>query len=156
MYIGANQFKNDNWAKTLVHEFTHFKEGKAKYNKMQSFSLSDEIKLAAGRSLSALAEEAVFDKNYGFTREEIKEIFESGEKEYSSLTKDDRAVFNEFMSEVTAHSAEAILGNESFIERVLKHDESLFKKLFDRICGIRKTLTDSGKMSSEQIKKLRK
>ncbi len=155
MYIGVDQFRSDDWAKTLVHEYTHFEEGTKEYAKMQKFILSDNFKLD-GKTVAEIAENTVFNKGYAYTREQIMEIVKKGNENVKSLSENEKLAYIDFTNEVTAHTTEAILGNEAFIDNLLSRDESMFKKLFDRVRGVRKALTDSGETSSEQIKKLRK
>lgn len=42
IYIAADNFEDETWAKTLVHEYTHFAEGTAAYNNLVSFLSSDK------------------------------------------------------------------------------------------------------------------
>ena len=43
LYIGADSFKTDQWAKDLVHEVTHLEEGTEEYDKLVQELLSDDI-----------------------------------------------------------------------------------------------------------------
>lgn len=70
MYIGADTLNSGEWAKTLIHEYTHFSEGTAEYQKLMN-ALTGDTKLTQ-KTLSEL-----FDKSgYGFDKVKTEQILD--------------------------------------------------------------------------------
>lgn len=130
IYIGADTFENDSWAGVLVHEYTHFAEGTKEYAKLVHY-------LRENQELSAKAIKDVFGKGYGFTVEGIEKLydkFEKGEK----LTESELQTLTVYESELGAHLTENLLGNESFIDRLVGKETKLAEKVLNKIADLKK------------------
>ena len=126
IYISADNFENGKWAGTLVHEYTHFEEGTKEYNELVELLESDAD---LGERMSKVV---LNKKAYGFDAEAIKEIrskIESGVE----VSKEERWAYEEYRSELEAHMSEAVLGTESFIDKVIRTDASLAEKILGKI-----------------------
>lgn len=156
MYISADTFENDTWAETLVHEYTHLEEGSEEYAKMVDFLQSDEIlvdvKTESGETkkvpLWQKAQSEVFGKDYGFAENKIKEISEKI-KGGTELTAEENKLYNAFMTEVAAHETEYLLGNETFIDKLVASERSLARKIIDKILNLKKAFS---KVESKSVK----
>ena len=152
IYIGADTFENDSWAEVLVHEYTHFAEGTKEYAKLVHY-------LRENQELSAKAVKDVFGKGYGFTVEEIEKLydkFEKGEK----LTERELQTLTVYESELGAHLTENLLGNESFIDRLVGKETKLAEKVLNKIADLKKMFERIGNAEAraeyKQIKKAEK
>jgi len=126
IYISADNFESGKWAGTLVHEYTHFAEGTKEYNELVELLESDV-------DFSNRISDVVLNKKaYGFDAEAIKEIrskIESGVE----VSKEERWAYEAYRSELEAHMSEAVLGTESFIDKVIRTDASLAEKILGKI-----------------------
>ncbi len=152
IYIGADAFENDTWAGTLVHEYTHFTEGSNEYTKLVKYLIENQ-------ELSAKALNDVFGKGYGFTVEDIETLYdkrENGEK----LTESERQTLTVYESELGAHLTENLLGNESFIDRLVSKETKLAEKVLNKIADLKKMFERIGNAEAraeyKQIKKAEK
>ena len=66
---------------------------------------------------------------YGFTREDLEELLQSRGKDRSKLSLSASAL----ELEIGARLTEAMLGNEQFIERIVRSDASLAERIIERI-----------------------
>lgn len=156
MYIGEDKFENGTWAETLIHEYTHLSEGSKEYAKLVDFLSSDNILVDDGNGgkieLWKKGQESVFDKNYGFEREKIKEIHDKIESR-QQVTADEQRYFKDFISEVGAHETEYLLGNEAFIDRIVARESSLAKKFLQKIENLRKAFERIGDKEAKKAYK---
>ncbi len=67
--------------------------------------------------------------------------WEGSERE---LTQEDREAYAAFTSELGAHMSEAILGNEDFIDRVVRSDASLTEKVIGKIRSLKEAFARIG------------
>lgn len=157
LYIGADSFKTDQWAKDLVHEVTHLEEGTEEYNKLVQELSSGDILIDDGNggkiSLVEKATEKVLGKGY-VNAQQLDEILKKANNN-EMLTAQEREVFNLFKSELTAHESELYLGSEEFIDRIIESDTSLAKKIFDKIFNTKQALQKVDKNNPE-VKRLLK
>lgn len=157
LYIGADSFKTDQWAKDLVHEVTHLEEGTEEYNKLVQELSSGDILIDDGNggkiSLVEKATEKVSGKGY-VNAQQLDEILKKANNN-EMLTAQEREVFNLFKSELTAHESELYLGSEEFIDRIIESDTSLAKKIFDKIFNTKQALQKVDKNNPE-VKRLLK
>jgi hypothetical protein len=157
LYIGADSFKTDQWAKDLVHEVTHLEEGTEEYNKLVKELLSDDILVDDGNggkvSLYQKAAQSLVGQ-YIKDADEINSIIDKINKKYE-LNKQEQEVFELFASELTARSSELYLGSEEFIDRIIASDTSLAKKIFDKIFNTKQALQKVDKNNAE-VKRLLK
>lgn len=159
MYIGADTFENDTWAGTLVHEYTHLAEGSEEYNKLFNHLASDDIQVDDGKGgkvkLWQKAQQSVLSQNYGFTEGQLKKIVEkanSGE----TLTEQETKYYDAFRSEVGARMSEYLLGNETFIDKVVAKESSFAKKFITKIQNLIKMFKRLGSESKAEFKQLKK
>ena len=149
IYIGADAFENDSWAEVLVHEYTHFAEGTKEYAKLVHY-------LRENQELSAKAIKDVFGKGYGFTVEEIEKLydkFEKGEK----LTESELQTLTVYESELGAHLTENLLGNESFIDRLVGKETKLAEKVLNKIADLKKMFERIGNAEARaEYKRIKK
>lgn len=157
LYIGADSFKTDQWAKDLVHEVTHMEEGTEEYDKLVQELTSGDILVDDGNggkiSLVELATRNVLGKGY-VNAEQLNNIIEK-KSNNETLSQQEQEVFNLFKSELTAHESELYLGSEEFIDRIIESDTSLAKKIFDKIFNTKQALQKVDKNNSE-VKRLLK
>lgn len=149
IYIGADTFENDSWAGVLVHEYTHFAEGTKEYAKLIHY-------LRENQELSAKAIKDVFGKGYGFTVEGIEKLydkFEKGEK----LTESELQTLTVYESELGAHLTENLLGNESFIDRLVGKETKLAEKVLNKIADLKKMFERIGNAEARaEYKRIKK
>lgn len=138
-YISESQLESGAWAETLVHEYTHFAEGSKEYGKLLGFLQSDDILVegAEGKSIPLWqkAQEAVI-RNYGFDQKRLESIVERVGKN-ESLSPEDMVYYNAYLSELGAHESEYLLGNEAFIDKIIRKDKSLAAKIIDKIHNLK-------------------
>lgn len=149
IYIGADTFENDSWAGVLVHEYTHFAEGTKEYAKLVHY-------LRENQELSAKAIKDVFGKGYGFTVEGIEKLydkFEKGEK----LTESELQTLTVYESELGAHLTENLLGDESFIDRLVGKETKLAEKVLNKIADLKKMFERIGNAEARaEYKRIKK
>ena len=155
MYIPADQLEGDDWAGTLVHEFTHFEEGTEEYSEMVKFLQSDELTVddgAGGKiTLADKAKKAVLEKNYGIDKKTLDALLD---KPIGEMTEDDLRIFGTYTSELAAHETEIIMGNEGFIDHIIRMDES--KGIVKRILMLDRALSGmKDKQARAQLKLVR-
>lgn len=147
IYIGQDQFEKGTWAKPLVHEFTHLAEGTEEYARFVDFISSDNFLIEDGNGgqveLWKAGQETVFKKGYGFDRARIEEIHEKIANE-QSITADEQKYFNDFVTEVAAHESGFLLGNESFIDKMVAEDSSFAQKFVKKIESLKKAFARIG------------
>ena len=151
IYIGADTFENDTWARALVHEYTHFAEGTKEYAKLVRY-------LRENQELSEKALKDVFGKGY-VSVEEIEKLYDKFEKG-EELTADERQALTTYESELGAHLTENLLGNESFIDKLVGKDTKLAEKVLNKIADLKKMFERVGNAEAraeyKQIKKAEK
>lgn len=159
MYIGADTFENDTWAGTLVHEYTHLAEGSEEYNKLFNYLASDDIQVDDGKGgkvkLWQKAQESVLSQNYGFTEDQLKKIVDKANSG-AALTEQEAKYYDAFRSEVGARMSEYLLGNESFIDKIVAKDSSFAKKFISKIQNLIKMFKRLGSESKAEFKQLKK
>ena len=136
MYITRAALESGKYIGTLVHEYTHFAEGTPDYNRLWKFYASDGTAFAQ-------AIQNVIDSGYGITDSDVKNIFaklDKGEK----LTEQETEIYAKLISEVNAKMSEAILGNEQFINKLVREDASLAAKIIDKIKSLIEMLKNIG------------
>lgn len=129
IYIPADQLESDDWAGTLVHEFTHFEEGTDEYNEMFRFLQSDEILVDDGAGgkvkLWESARDAVLAKGYVADVDQLDAVIGKANTEgVEALSKSEYAVYTKYTTELAAHETEMIMGNEGFIDHIIRTDEA--------------------------------
>ena len=138
-YISESQLESGAWAETLVHEYTHFAEGSKEYGKLLGFLQSDDILVEGveGQSIPLWqkAQEAVIH-NYGFDQKRLESIVERVGKN-ETLSPEDTVYYNAYLSELGAHESEYLLGNEAFIDKIVRKDKSLAAKIIDKIRNLK-------------------
>ena len=155
IYIDSHDFESGAWAEDLVHEYTHLEEGSQEYEEMVEFLQSDDLVVDDNGTKVKLWEKAqseVFSKKYGLSPAEIETISEkvkAGEK----LTEKESAMYRKFRNELVAHETGILLGNESFVDRIISKDSSLVKRIIDKIVNLKKAFEKVDK-SSAQYKQL--
>ena len=155
IYIDSHDFESGAWAEDLVHEYTHLEEGSQEYEEMVEFLQSDDLVVDDNGTKVKLWEKAqseVFSKKYGLSPAEIETISEkvkAGEK----LTEKESAMYRKFRNELVAHETGILLGNESFVDRIISKDSSLVKRIIDKIVNLKKAFEKADK-SSVQYKQL--
>lgn len=146
LYIGEDAFENDNWAGTLVHEYTHFAEGTEEYNQYVNFISSDENLLEKA--------ESVVQKTYGFDTKKLDAILEKA-KNGAEISEAEAKYFESYRTEVAAHQSEYLLGNEEFIDRLVLREANLAQKVIQKIQSLKKMFSKvDGKLTRAEHKRL--
>lgn len=146
IYIGEDAFENDNWAGTLVHEYTHFAEGTEEYNQYVNFISSDENLLEKA--------ESVVQKTYGFDTKKLDAILEKA-KNGAEISEAEAKYFESYRTEVAAHQSEYLLGNEEFIDRLVLREANLAQKVIQKIQSLKKMFSKvDGKLTRAEHKRL--
>jgi hypothetical protein len=147
IYMPANKLEGGDYAATLVHEFTHFEEGTKEYSKMLDFLSSDDITVDDGKGgrmiLRERAEAAVEAKGYGVTKEGMQVLLDkvnAGEE----LTKEEAKAIRLYSTEVAANETEMLLGNEAFIDRIVREDGGFAEKIVSRVLSLDKAFAKLG------------
>ena len=156
LYIGADSFENDTWERDLIHEYTHFEEGTKEYENLAKFLADKDLLIdtkSGKRALVEVAAESVLSKGYGFTAEEMNDIIEKKNAK-EPLTAAEAAAYSVFNDELVAHSAEYLLGNEAFIDKLVAKDAPLARKIFDKLVDVCKAI--GGKGASKTLKTAQK
>ena len=150
IYLSADNLTDGTWAGTIVHEFTHFAEGTQDHAALVDLLLSDE-------ALTKQAWNRLSNKDYGFDMEAMADIHsrmkESGGKALnfsikSSLKEggsvevdaDEAVAYETFVSELGAHLNEEMLGNEAFIDKIIRENGSLGEKILGKIIAFKEAL----------------
>jgi len=157
IYMPANKLESGDYAATLVHEFTHFEEGTKEYSKMLDFLSSDEVVVDDGKGGSTIlrdrAEAAVLSKNYGVDLEGIRKALDK-EKTGEEITAEEAEAIRLYASEVTAHESEMLLGNEAFIDRIVREDGGFAEKIVSRVLSLDKAFAKLGDKEAKAQHKL--
>jgi len=155
IYIDSHDFESGAWAEDLVHEYTHLEKGSQEYEEMVEFLQSDDLVVDDNGTKVKLWEKAqseVFSKKYGLSPAEIETISEKV-KAGEELTEKESAMYRKFRNELVAHETGILLGNESFVDRIISKDSSLVKRIIDKIVNLKKAFEKVDK-SSAQYKQL--
>ena len=75
-------------------------------------------------------------KAYGFDKKAIKKIRAKAARG-AELSREERWAYEEYRSELEAHMSEALLGTESFIDKVIRTDASLAEKILGKIGALK-------------------
>ncbi len=160
IYIGADQFENGDWVKTLIHEYTHLEEGTKEYEAMvdELFygKYAVDVQTADGvekASLWSVATEAVGRKGY-VSPERLSKVLEK-KSAGEVMTKQEIEIYQLYRSEVVAHETEILLGNEQFIDKIAKEKPNEFLGLVKKIFTLNKAFKQSG-MAKAEYKQLQK
>lgn len=132
VYIGKDNFENGQWAKTLVHEYTHFAEGTPEYESLLRI-------LVRNGDFANKVDKAMSQMGYGFDYDRILEI-EKKQAENKELTAEDKAYYEVYKTELMAHMSEELLGNEKFIEKLVVQNKSLAAKVLHKIKNLLSSL----------------
>ena len=155
LYIGEDQFENGMWADTLIHEYTHLSEDSEAYAKFVDFVSSDDFMIDDGNGgkveLWKKGQESVFRKGY-VNSESIHEIHDKIANN-QALTAEEQRQFKTFMSEVGAHEAEYLLGNEDFIYSIVAKESSFAQKFVQKIESLKKAFERIGDKEARQAHK---
>ena len=155
LYIGEDQFENGTWADTLIHEYTHLSEDSEAYAKFVDFVSSDDFMVDDGNGgkveLWKKGQESVFRKGYA-NSESIYEIHDKIANN-QALTAEEQRQFKTFMSEVGAHEAEYLLGNEDFIDSIVAKESSFAQKFVQKIENLKKAFERIGDKEARQAHK---
>ena len=159
IYMPADQLESGDWAGTLVHEFTHFEEGTKEYSEMMDYLQSDDILVDDGKGSSTVlrdvAEQAVQGKGYGFDTEALRAIVDKADAG-EQLTAEEAKALHAYTSEVTAHETEIMLGNEGFIDRIVRQNGSAAERLVGKLLSLDKAFSKMGdKQAKAQRDKIR-
>ena len=144
IYISESTLENGDWAKTLVHEYTHFAEGTKEYANLYNILIGNKRNFLKSTSLVL--------KNYNFNNEELNKISEKI-KNNEKLSETEAKYFNEYQTEVGAHMTENLLGNEEFIERIVREEGSLAEKILNKLDHLKDVFKSLG--FSESAKEMR-
>ena len=125
VYMAKDTFTNGTWAKTLVHEYTHFAEGSREYERLVKL-------LNSNSAFTKIVSESLMKKGYGFDNTTIEDI-QSKRAEGKELTQDEIAYYEVYRNELNAHLSEELLGNEQFISDIVIKDKSLAAKVLHKI-----------------------
>jgi hypothetical protein len=157
IYLGADRLSGADYAKTLVHEFTHFEEGTKEYSKMLDFLSSDKVTVDDGKGgytvLHDRAETAVAAKGYDIDLEGIRKALDK-EKAGEAITAEEAEAIRLYVSEVTAHESELLLGNEAFIDRIVREDGGFAEKIVSRVLSLDKAFAKLGDKEAKAQHKL--
>ena len=123
LYIAEDTLEDGTWARNLVHEVTHFSEGSAEYARLVKHLTDDEA-----LTKRILEELTAFDNAYGFTEDNVYDLAKSLHER-----KRLEGVPEELYSEINARLSEEVLGNEGFINRLVREDASLSEKIISKI-----------------------
>ncbi len=159
IYMPADQLESGDWAGTLVHEFTHFEEGTKEYSEMMDYLQSDDILVDDGKGgraiLRDVAEKAVQGKDYGFDAEALRQIVDKADAG-EQLTAEEAKALRAYTSEVTAHETEIMLGNEGFIDRIVRQNGTAAERLVGKLLSLDKAFSKMGdKQAKAQRDKIR-
>ena len=155
IYIGEDQFENGTWAGTLVHEYTHLSEDSDEYRKFVDFVATNNFMVDDGKGgkieLWKKGQESVLGKGYvdGEIISETLDKIANNEQ----LTAEEQKQFKTFMSEVRAHEAEYLLGNEDFIDSIVAKESSFARKFVKKIEDLKKAFERVGDKSARQAHK---
>ena len=133
IYIGVDALETGRWARDLVHEYTHFEEGTQEYAALIDHLRSDD-------GLLQTAIDMMQGKTYEFDREALDEIMRK-QKAGKELTVKESRIVQDYVTELGAHMSEALLGTESFIDRLVALDGNLAQKVVAKIKALSKGLS---------------
>ncbi len=146
LYIAEDALENGTWAGKFVHEVMHFAEKTKEYAQLFTYLEQDE------KLFYSVVDRLTNERNgYGFTAEDFESLIakrEAGE----TLNETEQKL----LSEIGAHLAEEVLGNEAFIKRIAGTNASLARRILEKIKSLIEAFRTLGnKEAREQYKKLR-
>lgn len=124
IYIGADTLENGKWAGTIVHEYTHFAEGSKDYNRLINFIREDSQLFEMAAQTTARA---------GYMSLQALDTIMGKIEAGNELTVDEARSFALFQSEINAHMTETLLGNEAFINKIVRGDTTIAEKVLNKI-----------------------
>lgn len=124
IYIGADTLENGKWAGTIVHEYTHFAEGSKDYNRLINFIREDSQLFEMAAQTTARA---------GYMSLQALDTIMGKIEAGNELTVDEDRSFALFQSEINAHMTETLLGNEAFINKIVRGDTTIAEKVLNKI-----------------------
>lgn len=147
--IGKDMLESDQWQKALTHELTHFAENSPEYAKMAKFIIDNN-------NIEADSIDKLF-KKYQINDIEVDEFLT--ELTNGTLYKriaDGTASQEQItlLNEVVSDKMSDILGNEEMIARLVRKEESLARKIYNRIKDYIKVLMVKTPEEKQLIKKL--
>ncbi|HHX81049.1 MAG TPA: hypothetical protein GX692_08300, partial [Acholeplasmataceae bacterium] len=148
IYMTADALENGNWAKVLVEETTHFSEGTREYVSLINFMLKDED----------LYNES-FKETAGLQYISPKELNDIIDKLANGreLTADEQKAYRIFAGELNAHMVRNLLGNEAFIDKLVRDNTTIAEKIMNRIEDLKEFFKSfESREAREQYKRLEK
>ena len=131
IYIAKDTLENGNWVGTLIHEVMHSVEKSGgDYNQLSAhlrFVLNEQGKL--DEIINGVA------KLYDIDGQVLLKAIEKQDNN-EQLSQEEKNLIELFDSELNAKLAEEVLGNEDFINRIVKDKPNLAKRIVETIQNI--------------------
>ncbi|MBQ9784084.1 MAG: hypothetical protein IJW29_01140 [Clostridia bacterium] len=124
VYVTADTLTNGTWAAKLVHEVFHFAEGTVESRAMLKFLVEDAA--LTNKVVQRLTNKK---SGYDFNRDTYNSLKRKIQRNNMDLTAEEERL----AGELGAHMAEEVLGNERFIERIVREDASLAEKIMGKL-----------------------
>lgn len=86
MYISKDNFESGTWAKTLVHEYTHYAEGTREYDRLEKL-------LRSNRAFAKAVDTKMMSMGYGFDIAKLEAI-EKKALSNEELTADEKSYYD--------------------------------------------------------------
>lgn len=141
VYISKKSLESGQWAKDIVHEYTHFAEGTQEYAKLYNY-LTEDSELF-NKSLDSVV------ANYGINKDEIQAITNKLQTS-DALTDSEKRTYNLVRSEIGAKMTETMLGNQQFIDKIVAKDSGLVKRIVNKINELKELLKNINNKSARQ------
>ena len=125
IYINKNDLTTGKWAGDVVHEAMHESEGTPQHGRLTEMLVEDEALVESAR---VQVEGTYVDA------EEIRSILEKRSRG-SALTEREQKILEVYLSEMSAHMVENLLGNERFIRRLVRADRGFVGKILNKLEG---------------------
>ncbi len=144
IYIGSDVVESGKAFETIIHELGHFAHGTQEQTLLYDLLKTDT-------ELFDKVKTEIFSKEYGISEKDIRRIenkLRFGEK----LAGYEQDIYNSYKDELTQTMSEYYLGNEQFIDRIVRSDRGLTGKIINRIETIIQILK-ANKVERDELRK---
>lgn len=150
LYIRSDVLESGDFSNTSIHEYGHSVEGTKAYKSLTQLLEGDNaLKKSAQNKFYSASE-------YGVTEEELVSILEKNDRG-ESITNEEADKYELFTSEVGANLIAGELGNEAFIDKIVRLDEGAARKLIGKIKEMKSAIKSlESKESREKYRRLRR
>ena len=148
VYIRADVLESSDWANTPIHEVKHVGEGTKASTTLMELLESDKALMKKAQS------EVLGADDYGFDKKTLRDILIKKNRG-EAVTAEEALYYSDFSSEKGATAVEMFLGDEAFVDKIIRLDAGLAEKLVGKWQDMKAAIKSfESKESREKYKRL--